>query len=114
MTGFAIIAALISFYVSDMFYKSVVARAKPLFPSNLQDERAASFSLGAYIWQPAFPAELRRKYLLSIGFGALAAFWVALIAYNTGHSLWAAFFACLLSYVAWHGVLAWSKHRARL
>ncbi len=48
MTGFAIIAALISFYVSDMLYRSVVARAKPLFPSNLQDERAASFSLGAY------------------------------------------------------------------
>lgn len=114
MTGFAVIGALIFLYVSDALYRTVVARAKPLFPLNLQEEHKASFALGALIWERSFPADLRRKYLLSIGFGAIAAFCVALIAYNKGHPIWAAFFVCLLLYVIWHGLVGWTKYRARL
>ena len=114
MTGYAVIAALVFLYVSDFLYRTVVARAKPLFPLSMQEEHKASFSLGAILWQPAFPADLRRKYLLSIGSGVMAGLCVVIVAYNTGHPNWAMFFACLVSYAIWHGIVAWSKYRARL
>jgi hypothetical protein len=114
MTGYAAIAAIVFLYVSDFLYRAVVARAKSLFPPNLQEERKASFSLGAILWLPFFPADLRRKYLWSIGFAVMGGFCVVIVSYNTGHRNWAAFFACLVSYAVWHGVTAWSKYRARL
>jgi len=114
MTGYVIIGALVFLFVSDALYRSVVTRAKPLFPLSLQEERRASFALGALLWERSFPADLRRKYLLSIGSAALAVFCVALFAYITGHSNWAVFFAGLLLCVAVHGLVAWTKHRKRL
>jgi uncharacterized membrane protein YjjB (DUF3815 family) len=81
---------------------------------NLQETDKASFSLGALIWEPNFPNELRRQYLWSIGFAALAGFCTTLIAYNTGHLYWAAFFASLLIFVAGFGIMRWTKYRSRL
>ena len=111
MTGYAVIAAIVSLYVSDALYRTVVARATPLLPDNLQEERKASYSLGALIWEPSFPNELRRKYLWSIAFGALAGFCVVFFAYNTGHSNWAVFFAGLLLLTIANGLLGWTKYR---
>ena len=113
MTGLAVLAAIVFLYVSDALYRSVVARAKSQFPSDLQEERKASYVLGAFIWQRSFPAELRRKYLWSIGFGALAAFCVVVIAYTTGHSNWAVFFASLLVLTVWNGLVGYTKSRNR-
>ena len=114
MTGYAVLAALAFLYVSDALYRTVVARAKPLMPDNLQEDRKASYSLGAFVWQPSFPADLRRKYLWSIAFGAMAAFCVTLVAYNTRHPNWAVFFAGVLLFVTWHGLVGWTKYRHRL
>jgi hypothetical protein len=93
MTGYAVLAAIVCLFVSDALFRTVVAWAKPLLPENLQEERKASYSLGALIWESSFPDDLRRKYLLSIAFGVIAGLCVVLIAYNTDHSNWAVFFA---------------------
>ena len=111
MTGLAVLGALVFLYVSDALYRSVVARAKPLLPLNFQEERKASYVLGAFIWQQSFPANLRRKYLLSIASGAMAALCVVLIAYSTSHSNWAVFFAGLLLLTIWNGLVGWTKYR---
>jgi hypothetical protein len=96
MTGYAVFAGIVCMYVSDRLYRSVVARARPLFPESEREERKANYSLGALLWQPAFPDGLRRKYLWSGGFAVLAALFVTIIAYNTRHPNWAAFFAGVL------------------
>jgi hypothetical protein len=114
MTGCALIAAIFFLYLSDFLYRAVVARARPLYPPLLQEERKASFSLGAILWLPFFPTDLRRKYFWSIGFAIMGGFCVVVVSYNTGHRNWAVFFAGLVCYAIWHGMAAWSKYRARL
>ena len=114
ITGIAIIAAIVFLFVSDSLYRTVVARAKPLFPANLQDTDKASFSLGAFMWEANFPNELRRKYLWSIGFATLAGACVTLTAYKTGHLYWAVFFSGLLIFVAGLGITRWTKYRSCL
>jgi hypothetical protein len=113
MTGYAVLTAIVCLYVSDSFYRTIIARAKLLLPENLQEERKASYSLGALIWQPSFPDDLRRKYVLSVGFGAVAAFCVTLVAYNTRHPNWTVFFAAVFLFVTWHGLVSWTKYRQR-
>jgi hypothetical protein len=109
MTGYIVFVALALFYGSDLLHRTVVARARPLFPSSLQEERKASFVLGAFVWEPSFPADLRHKYLWAVGLGASAILCVVIIAYNTKHPLWAAFFACLFLLTLWHGLKGWIK-----
>ena len=111
MIGNPVIAAIVSQYVSDALYRTIAERAMPLLPDNPHEERKASYSLGALIWEPSFPNELRRKYLWSIAFGALAGFCVVFFAYNTGHSNWAVFFAGLLLLTIANGLLGWTKYR---
>jgi len=86
MTGYAVIAAIVSPYVSDPLYRTVIAWGKPLLADKLQEERKAGYSLGALIWEPSLTNNLRRKHLLSIPFGAIAAFSAILFAYNAGRS----------------------------
>ena len=112
MTGYAVLAALVFLFTSDALYRKVVARAAPLLPLSLQAEAAASFSLGAVIWERTIPNDLRRKYLLSIGFAAMAGLCVTVVAYDTGHPNWTAFFACLLLGVIGHGLRSCMKYRA--
>lgn len=78
MTGYAFIAAIVSLYVSDALYRTVIAWAK-LLPDKLQEERKVSYSIGALIWEPSLPNNLGRKYLLSIAFGAIASFSAAFL-----------------------------------
>ncbi|MGH6726691.1 MAG: hypothetical protein ACREB8_09130 [Pseudolabrys sp.] len=113
MTGYAMLAALAFLYVSDSLHRSVVKRARPLMPDSLQEERKASYALGVFIWDQSFPDDLRRKYLWSVTFGAMAAFCVTLVAYNTRHPNWAVFFAGVLLFVTWHGLSGWAKYRQR-
>jgi hypothetical protein len=114
MAGYAVIGAMIFLFVSDAIYRAIVRRVKPLFPATMREEREAHYFLGAVIWEPFFPNELRRKYLWSIGFAALAALCVVLVADSTGHPYWAVFFACLLLGVIRQGAVGWTKYRKRL
>ncbi len=112
MTGYAVLAALVFLFTSDALYRKVVARATSLLPLSMQTETTASFALGAVIWDRKIPNELRRKYLLSIGFAAMAGLCVTVVAYDTGHPNWAAFFACLLLGVIGHGLRSCMRYRA--
>jgi len=113
MTGYAVIGAMVFFYISDALHRAVVRQAKPFFPATIKEEREAHYFLGALIWEPFFPRALRRRYLWSIGFAVLAAFCVVLIADNTGHPYWAVFFAGLLLVMIWRGLDGWTKYRRR-
>jgi len=79
MIGNPVIAAIVSQYVSDALYRTIAERATPLLPDNPQEERKASYSLDALLWEPSIPNHLRRKYLLSIAFGVLAGFFITFL-----------------------------------
>jgi len=106
MTSYTVIAAIVSLYVSDPLYRTVIAWARPLLTDKMQEEPKASNTLGALIWEPSLPNDLRRKYLLSIAFGAIAAFFAVLFAYTAGRSNWTVDFACLLLLTISNGLLS--------
>ncbi len=113
IAGLAIVAAIVCLFVSDTLYRSVVAGARPLLPENLRTEAQASFSLGAIMWQPAFPVALRRRYLLSILFALIAGFCVVLFLLRLGHPLWAAFFSLVILLVTGIAASGMNKYWSR-
>jgi hypothetical protein len=114
MSGLAAVGAGIFLIIAGAFYGTALARARPLFPSKLQDEQTARFALDALIWEHSFPADLRRKYLWAVGFSALAFLCLALAAYSEGYAIAAILFGCLFLGALWHGLARWTKHRDRL
>lgn len=114
LTGLAVVTGLVSLFMSDAFYRSAVARARPLLPDDLQEAHKASFSLGAYLWDADCPIGLRQRYLWSIAFAALALICVVIFALRTGHLYWAIVFAIVLAYSAGIGIIGLIKYRNRL
>ena len=114
LTGLAVVTGLVCLFMSDAFYRSAVARVRPLLPSDLRETDKASFSLGAYLWEAGCPIALRQRYLGSIAFAILALACVVIFATRTGHPYWAIFFAGLLTYSGGIGISGLIKYRNRL
>lgn len=112
IAGLAIVAAIVCLFVSDALYRSVVAHARPLLPAAMQAEAQASFSLGAFMWRPAFPVALRRRYLLSILFALIAGFCVVLLLLRLGHPYWAASASLLILLITGVAASGLSKYRS--
>lgn len=93
---------------------NALQQIRPDLPPPFQDEDSARSALDTYIWERRFPAESRRKYLLSVAFSAMAFICIAIGAYNADHHLFASVSGLLVIVAVGYGLLRWWQYRDRL
>jgi len=102
------------FGASAGFYYAALEQVRPFFPPEFKDPYRVRVALDFLIWERSFPAEARRKYLLSTGLAAAAFLCAALVLYLDGQVIAAAFFGCLFLATAGYGFITWAKYNNRL
>jgi hypothetical protein len=114
MSGLLLLFTLALLITAGGFYYRALEQVRPWFPPNLKDELTARFALDAFIWERSFPADARRKYLVSVGFAAIAFLCPAIALYLQSQFFFAGCFVCLSLLQAGYGLMRWAKYKDRL
>ena|SRR5215471_10608365 len=96
------------------FYFSAFDQAAPWFPPEFRNDSRVRIALDVLIWERSFPAEARRKYLLSIGLAAVAMLCAAILLQLQDQFVAAVCFACLFVLGVGCALVRWVKYKDRL
>jgi len=95
-------------------FTAALDEAQPRFPPALQQEEAARVAIDVLIWDRSLPASTRRKFLLSMVFGSLAAGCAAMFMLAQGPPLGALLFGGVFVLGTGTTLARWLKYRDRL
>jgi len=114
MSGLLLLLTVGFLIAAGSFYYTALEQARPWFPPEFRDAYRVRSALDMLIWERSFPAEARRKYLLSMGLGAAAMLCAAILLYLQDQVIAAAGFACLFAYGIGYVLMRSAKYKGRL
>ncbi|TMK01834.1 MAG: hypothetical protein E6G74_09320 [Alphaproteobacteria bacterium] len=114
MSGLLFLLMLILAGAAAGFYYAALEQVRPFFPPEFRDPYRVRVALDFLIWERSFPAEPRRKYLLSTVLGAAAILCAALLLYLEGQFVAALYFASLFLATIGYAFVTWMKYKDRL
>jgi hypothetical protein len=112
--GPLLLLAVACLIAAGAFYFAALERVRPWFPPEFREADRVNVALDYLIWDRSFPAEARRKYLLSTVFGAAFFFCVTCLLYLEDQLVGAVGFACLFMGAIAYVFMRFRKYRDRL